>query len=132
MSDETTPEMKRLPLWNIVLWIRYYNLADNIHEFLSECVDPPEAAAIDHAINELVYIDGLAADTSLTPLGRCLANIPLEPRLAKYMILCHLFGCGDLALSALATVDAKVSKGQIIFLSSIVAECPFFGSFLWG
>lgn len=69
MTDHPIPELLRSPLWNIVLWVRLFNLADDLHEFIAGCLDPPAKEAVDHAIEELIEIGGLHYDTSLTTLG---------------------------------------------------------------
>ena len=47
----------------------------------------------------------------LTPMGKILARLPVEPRLGKMMILGAVFGCGD----AVATVAAQASTGRFSF-----------------
>ncbi|CAJ0918904.1 unnamed protein product [Ranitomeya imitator] len=60
--------------------------------FVSTC-------AAQHALNEL---DALDANDELTPLGRILAKLPIEPRLGKMMIMGCTFFVGD----ALCTISA--------------------------
>lgn len=50
-----------------------------LHRFL----DPPSETAIDSAVQMLIEAGALTKDEVLTPLGRHLANIPVELRLAK-------------------------------------------------
>ena len=50
-----------------------------LHRFL----DPPSETAIDSAVQMLIEVGALTKDEVLTPLGRHLANIPVELRLAK-------------------------------------------------
>lgn len=49
----------------------------------------------------------------LTPLGRILARLPIEPRLGKMVLLSTIFGVGD----ALTTITANSSTFPEIFIS---------------
>lgn len=53
----------------------------------------------------------LDKNDELTPLGRILAKLPIEPRLGKMMVLGCIFMCGD----ALATMAANSSTFPEIF-----------------
>lgn len=55
----------------------------------------------------------LDSNDELTPLGRILARLPIEPRLGKMMILSTMFCVGD----ALATITANSSTFPEIFIS---------------
>lgn len=55
----------------------------------------------------------LDTNDELTPLGRILARLPIEPRLGKMMILSTIFRIGD----ALATIAANSSTFPEIFIS---------------
>lgn len=54
----------------------------------------------------------------LTPLGRILARLPVDPRLGKMVILGCIFFCGD----AMCTIAAHNSTSPEIF---IIRECVF-------
>lgn len=53
----------------------------------------------------------LDVNDELTPLGRILAKLPIEPRLGKMMILGTMFFCGD----ALSTMAANSSTFPEVF-----------------
>lgn len=55
----------------------------------------------------------LDRNDELTPLGKILAKLPIEPRLGKMMILGVMFFCGD----ALATIAANSSTMPEVFIT---------------
>lgn len=55
----------------------------------------------------------LDSNDELTPLGRILARLPIEPRLGKMMILSTIFRIGD----ALTTIAANSSTFPEIFIT---------------
>lgn len=54
----------------------------------------------------------LDKNDELTPLGRILAKLPIEPRLGKMMVMGCIFMCGE----ALATMAANSSTFPEIFV----------------
>lgn len=57
----------------------------------------------------------LDLNDELTPLGKILAKLPIEPRLGKMMILAVMFFCGD----TLATIAANNSTMPEVFITGI-------------
>lgn len=55
----------------------------------------------------------LDRNDELTPLGKILAKLPIEPRLGKMMILGVMFFCGD----ALSTIAANSSTMPEVFIT---------------
>eukprot|EP00959_Pyramimonas_sp_CCMP1952_P221180 4623789-Pyramimonas_sp.AAC.1 len=54
-----------------------------IEGFLLKAVTPPGAKAICNALDLLLHVGALCPDESLTPLGRHLAALPMEPQMGK-------------------------------------------------
>ena len=54
----------------------------------------------------------LDQNDELTPLGRILARLPIEPRLGKMVILGCVFQCGD----AMCTIAAHNATSPEIFI----------------
>ena len=59
----------------------------------------------------------LDAQNELTPLGRLLARLPVEPRLGRMLVLASCFGLADAA----CTIAAQ-SDGGDVFLSALGSE----------
>ena len=51
----------------------------------------------------------------LTPLGKILARLPVEPRLGKMIVLGAMFFCGD----AMCAVAARASTGTEFFMTDM-------------
>lgn len=106
LEEHMTPEMFRTPLHELALSIKLLGLG-SVGQFLSKALEPPPIDAVIEAevlLREMGCFDG---DDELTPLGRILARLPVEPRLGKAMVLGTVFFCGD----ALCTIAAVASTG---------------------
>ncbi|GFW90885.1 ATP-dependent RNA helicase A protein [Trichonephila clavipes] len=104
LDSYTTPEILRTPLHEISLAIKLLRLGD-IGKFLSKALEPPP---IDAVIESEVLLRGMGAldrCSELTPLGKILARLPIEPRLGKMLVLACVFSSGD----ALCTIAAHSS-----------------------
>uniref|UniRef100_A0A2D4FLX6 Helicase-associated domain-containing protein n=1 Tax=Micrurus corallinus TaxID=54390 RepID=A0A2D4FLX6_MICCO len=96
-----TPEMFRTPLHEIALSIKLLRLG-GIGQFLAKAIEPPPLDAVIEAEHTLRELDALDTNDELTPLGRILARLPIEPRLGKMMIMGCIFYVGD----AVCTISA--------------------------
>lgn len=100
MDEHMTPEMFRTPLHELALSIKLLRLG-NIGQFLSKAIEPPPIDAVIEAEVILREMKCLDKNDELTPLGKILARLPIEPRLGKMMVLGCMFRVGD-ALSTMA------------------------------
>ncbi|XP_056911803.1 ATP-dependent RNA helicase A isoform X2 [Takifugu flavidus] len=101
LESHMTPEIFRTPLHEVALSIKLLRLGA-IGHFLSKAIEPPPLDAVIEAEYTLKELDALDSNEELTPLGRILARLPIEPRLGKMMILGCIFHVGD----AMCTVSA--------------------------
>ncbi|XP_069497510.1 ATP-dependent RNA helicase A isoform X1 [Ambystoma mexicanum] len=101
LETHLTPEMFRTPLHEIALSIKLLRLG-GIGNFLSKAIEPPPLDAVIEAEHTLRELDALDTNDELTPLGRILAKLPIEPRLGKMMIMGCIFYVGD----AVCTISA--------------------------
>uniref|UniRef100_F6UTW6 ATP-dependent RNA helicase A n=1 Tax=Equus caballus TaxID=9796 RepID=F6UTW6_HORSE len=101
LETHMTPEMFRTPLHEIALSIKLLRLGA-IGQFLAKAIEPPPLDAVIEAEHTLRELDALDANDELTPLGRILAKLPIEPRLGKMMIMGCIFYVGD----AVCTISA--------------------------
>ncbi|XP_043277382.1 dosage compensation regulator isoform X2 [Venturia canescens] len=100
MDQHMTPEMFRTPLHELALSIKLLRLG-SIGKFLSKAIEPPPIDAVIEAEVILREMKCLDSNDELTPLGKILARLPIEPRLGKMMILGCMFRVGN-ALSTMA------------------------------
>ncbi|KAH8277710.1 hypothetical protein KR018_003980 [Drosophila ironensis] len=98
LDENLTPEMFRTPLHEMALTVKLLRLGA-IHHFLSKALEPPPVDAVIEAEVLLREMRCLDNNDELTPLGRLLARLPIEPRLGKMMVLGAVFGCADLVAS---------------------------------
>ncbi|XP_063795841.1 ATP-dependent RNA helicase A isoform X2 [Pseudophryne corroboree] len=101
LETHLTPEIFRTPLHEVSLSIKLLRLG-GIGQFLSKAIEPPPLDAVIEAEHTLRELDALDSNDELTPLGRILAKLPIEPRLGKMMIMGCIFYVGD----ALCTISA--------------------------
>ncbi|KAG9343499.1 hypothetical protein JZ751_013665, partial [Albula glossodonta] len=101
LETHMTPEIFRTPLHEIALSIKLLRLGA-IGHFLSKAIEPPPLDAVIEAEHTLRDLDALDSSDELTPLGRILAKLPIEPRLGKMMIMGCIFNVGD----AMCTISA--------------------------
>ncbi|XP_035917098.1 dosage compensation regulator isoform X1 [Anopheles stephensi] len=94
LEENLTPEMFRTPLHELALSIKLLRLGA-IGKFLSKAIEPPPLDAVIEAEVLLKEMRCLDEAEQLTPFGRILARLPIEPRLGKMMVLSTLFGLCD-------------------------------------
>ncbi|GIY64678.1 ATP-dependent RNA helicase A protein [Caerostris extrusa] len=104
LDNYTTPEIFRTPLHEISLAIKLLRLGD-INKFLSKALEPPPIDAVIESEVLLREMGALDRSSELTPLGKILARLPIEPRLGKMIVLGCIFSCGD----SLCTIAAHSS-----------------------
>ncbi len=103
----TDPELKRSNLAAVVLAMRAFQLGD-IEAF--PFIDPPEPRAVRDAVHLLHELQALR-DGELTEIGRAMARLPVDPRLARMVIEASRVGALAEALivvSALAAQDPRL------------------------
>ncbi|GJP52070.1 hypothetical protein CLOM_g11175, partial [Closterium sp. NIES-68] len=106
LPDYGQPELLRAPLHSLCLQIKTLGLG-NIGEFLGKAMQPPEPLAVDNAIELLEDVGALDKDENLTPLGRHLTALPLEPRVGKMLVMAALLSCVNPLLTVAATLSER-------------------------
>ncbi|KAI8802682.1 P-loop containing nucleoside triphosphate hydrolase protein [Cladochytrium replicatum] len=107
MPAHEKPEMLRMPLEQLCLQIKAMGVSD-VTRFLREAIDPPSLANIERAVSTLRELNALDRDTGeLTALGRHMATIPADLRIAKMLIYGSIFNCLDPILTIAAILSNK-------------------------
>ncbi len=75
--------------------------------------------ALENALKQLWVLDALDIDGGITPLGRQMVSLPLEPSLARALIAATQLGC----LSQATTVAAMLSAESIFQGNRSVHAC---------
>lgn len=109
----STPDMQRLDLADIYLEVKFI-LSNTPQASLPldsalPWLEAPDPRSVAKAKSLLTLLGALDADDRLTPLGRQLAQLPINPRLAATAL------CGkDLGIGPLATLAAVILGERII------------------
>ena len=85
----TDPELTRTNLASVVLQMRAFRLGD-VSRF--PFIDPPDPRAVKDAVRGLHELGALDEDR-LTKVGRTMARLPVDPRLARMLIAASRGGC---------------------------------------
>jgi ATP-dependent helicase HrpA len=86
----TEPEILRTNLASVILQMAALRLGD-VESF--PFVDPPDAHAIRDAVALLVELGAMEADRRLTPVGRRLARLPIDPRFGRMILEADAQSC---------------------------------------
>ena len=96
----TSPEIQRTNLASVVLQTLALDLGP-LDEF--PLLDPPRPEAIRDGYNTLFELGAVDQDRKLTPLGRQLSRLPVDPRIARMLLAADQEGClADVAIIAAA------------------------------
>jgi len=80
---------------------------DDIAGMLMNSMASPQREAITNAVEELKSIDCLTREGELTALGRACASIPVQPNVAKMLLLAGAFRCIKTAAVVAAFLSVK-------------------------
>ncbi|XP_059451853.1 DExH-box ATP-dependent RNA helicase DExH1-like [Corylus avellana] len=98
MLQYQLPEILRTPLQELCLNIKSLQLG-TVGSFLAKALQPPDALAVQNAIELLKTIGALDDMEELTPLGRHLCTLPLDPNIGKMLLMGSIFQCLNPALT---------------------------------
>jgi pre-mRNA-splicing factor ATP-dependent RNA helicase DHX38/PRP16 len=102
MFENNIPEIQRTNLTNIVLLLKTLGVK-NLLEF--EFMDPPPQDTILNAMYQLWVLGGLDNLSDLTPIGEKMAQFPLDPSLAKMLIMSEDLGCSEEVLTVVSMLS---------------------------
>ncbi|KAK3181390.1 DEAH-box RNA helicase prp16 [Lecanicillium sp. MT-2017a] len=89
---QTIPEIQRTNLANTVLMLKSLGVKDLL-DF--DFMDPPPQDTISTSMFDLWALGALDNLGELTPLGRKMSVFPMEPSLAKLLIMAEEYGCSE-------------------------------------
>lgn len=107
LDSYSTPEMLRSDLQDICLHIKALDLPTSIAETLEQAIEPPDPKMVAAALENLRVLQALDSRERLTPLGKVLATLPVEPGLGKMVLLGAVFRCLDPVLTIAASMASK-------------------------
>ncbi|KAF9391446.1 hypothetical protein CPB97_006549 [Podila verticillata] len=107
LAPQQDPEILRIPLEQLCLSVKAMG-EKNVEDFLSRALTPPSLTAIQTALKtleELNALDGTSGE--LTPLGKHMADIPADLRVAKMLIFGAVFRCLEPILVVASCMSVK-------------------------
>ena len=102
LQEQTYPEILRSKRSNAVLTLKKLGIDDLVH---FDFMDPPAPETLMRALELLNYLGALDDDGALTDLGRQMAELPLDPQLAKLLLASPEYKCSNEALSVVACMS---------------------------
>ncbi|CDZ98088.1 p-loop containing nucleoside triphosphate hydrolase protein [Phaffia rhodozyma] len=102
LEEQTHPEILRSNLANTVLELVKLGIKDLVH---FDYMDAPAPETIMRALELLNYIGALDDEGDMTPLGAIMAEFPLDPQLAKMLIVSPELRCSNEMLSLTAMLS---------------------------
>ncbi|KAI0804491.1 P-loop containing nucleoside triphosphate hydrolase protein [Irpex lacteus] len=102
LEEQTQPEILRSNLSNTVLELAKLGVKDLTH---FDYVDAPAPESLMRALELLNFLAVLDDDGNLTPLGGMMAEFPLDPQLAKMLIVSPKFSCSNAILTIVAMLS---------------------------
>lgn len=85
MEQFKKPEILVTSLVETSLLIKYLGFG-SVSDFLQQTLDPPSNFAIEEAMKLLQDINAFDHDNELTPLGKILAKMPIDPKIGKMIL----------------------------------------------
>ncbi|OSX62873.1 hypothetical protein POSPLADRAFT_1180963 [Postia placenta MAD-698-R-SB12] len=102
LEEQTHPEILRSNLANTVLEL----VKLGVHDLVKfDYVDAPAPETLMRALELLNYLAALDDDGHLTPLGSIMADFPLDPQMAKMLIVSPEFNCSNEILTIVAMLS---------------------------
>ncbi|MDF3067585.1 MAG: ATP-dependent helicase HrpA [Polyangiaceae bacterium] len=100
----TDPEMKRTGLAGVILRMKSLGLGD-VEDF--PFLDPPNSRAISEGYRVLQELGALDDDKNLTPVGRKLAHLPVDPRIGRMILAGAELDCLAEVLALAAALNVQ-------------------------
>jgi len=104
MLPNPIPEIQRQNLSLTILMLKAMGINDLLN---FEFMDPPPVATMVNALHALYTLDALDDEGFLTPIGRRMAEFPMEPALAKTVLASVDLGCSSEVLSVVAMLSVQ-------------------------
>ncbi|CAG9807427.1 unnamed protein product [Chironomus riparius] len=108
LLPETIPEIQRANLSQVVLHLKAIGVK-NILEF--DFMDPPHKDNILTSLRQLFLLGALDRNGDVTDLGRKMTELPVEPNLAKMLLVSVGLKCTD----EIITIIAMLSAGNVFY-----------------
>ena len=103
LQENSYPEIQRSNLASVVLNLKKLGIDDIVH---FDYMDPPAPETLMRALEQLNYIGALNDEGDLTPTGRIMCELPVDPLHAKILLAAsQTYNCVNEALSIVASLN---------------------------
>ena len=102
MLQNTVPEIQRTNLGNVVLLLKSLNV-DNLLDF--DFMDPPPVENLLNSMFQLWVLGALDGQGGLTGLGAKMVEFPVDPPLAKMLLVGERLGCSTEVVTVVAMLS---------------------------
>ena len=102
LQETTYPEILRSKMSNVVLTLKKLGIDDLVH---FDFMDPPAPETLMRALELLNYLGALDDEGELTELGYQMSELPLDPQLAKMILVSPDYGCSAEIVSIVACMS---------------------------
>jgi ATP-dependent helicase HrpA len=116
----TPPEVQRTSLASVILQLKTLNFGE-IEEF--PFMDPPRPEAIRDGIKTLFELGALDEANQLTPLGRRLGRLPVDPRVGRIILAGDDEGCLSDILIIAAVLELQDPRERPLDKQQVADEC---------
>ena len=131
VQEQQAPEVCRTPLEQLCLTVKTrFGTDHKLTNVLSQMLTPPEVTAVVSAVRSLTSLGALDAAEALTPLGRLLSQIPMDPRLAKTCIFACMLRSVFSTRLALVSRQWHLLHGACVCASVMFTQCGELTPFL--
>lgn len=102
LQEQTFPEILRSNLDSVVLTLKKLGINDLVH---FDLMDPPAPETLMRALELLNYLGALDEECDVTPVGKMISEFPLNPQLAKTLLVSSKHNCSSEMLSICACLS---------------------------
>jgi len=102
LQQQTYPEILRSRMDTVVLTLLKLGIQDLVH---FDFMDPPAPETMMRALEQLNYLGALDDEGNLTQLGNKMSEVPIEPHLAKILLVSPDHSCSNEITSILALLS---------------------------
>jgi pre-mRNA-splicing factor ATP-dependent RNA helicase DHX15/PRP43 len=106
LQETTYPEILRSKMSNVVLTLKKLGIDDLVH---FDFMDPPAPETLMRALELLNYLGALDDEGEMTELGYQMSELPLDPQLAKLILVSPEYRCS----AEIVTIVACLSVPQL-------------------
>jgi pre-mRNA-splicing factor ATP-dependent RNA helicase DHX15/PRP43 len=102
LQEQTYPEILRSNLSSVVLHLKKLGIDDLVH---FDFMDPPAPETLMRALELLNYLGALDDEGNMTEFGSIMSEFPLDPQLAKMLLISPKYACSNEILSVVAMLS---------------------------